>query len=418
MGVLVSRKKLMDHMIQYKYVPVKHTTLYEICRKLKFKDLPSDASWTELQKHGRKPLLSNRGLHSLIIDIKQSTDGGMALSTSDLHKLILDAIKQEWVAKRQLRFMPEVTINTLNAYTSIIKSQSIFNIHGSVSNKTQARAAAEWSLRSTISYAMSVACTHFILDIQPTQFHPKMKDLSKESKLMWKLVEDQYNKMIGNDDNKAKLQPILPNLVTSTNEVTVFATSSIINGKESFYLVAKPTQVKNEASHSGSRNHYKRSMTGDAHCRGLCVVINCTFTAGGLASPLFVVVYGLTKEEFMSEDDMISMKIPGLTIGSDQDVYSAGHGYLTFVRGKHEDDYDLDVDAHEDSQQETSYESKESCIASKYRHLIYHPFIDHIRVTRYNWDRNENPEVPPHLTAVSWMDGANGQLKKLLVRHI
>ena len=173
-------------MIQYRYVPVKHTTLYKICKKLKLKDLPADSSWTELQKHGRKSLLSNRGLHNLIIDIKQSTDGGMALSTSDIRKMILDTMKKEWAAKGQLHFMPDVTINTLNAYTSIIKSQSIFNIHSSVSNKTQARAAAEWSLRSTISYAMTVACTHFLPDIQPTEFHPKMKDLSEESKLMWK----------------------------------------------------------------------------------------------------------------------------------------------------------------------------------------------------------------------------------------
>lgn len=82
-------------------------------------------------------------------------------------------------------------------------------------------------------------------------------------------MEDQYNKMIGSDNNKAKLQPVLPNLVTSTDEVTVFATLSVIRGKENFYLVAKPSQVKNEASHSGCRNNYKRSLTGDAHCRGL-----------------------------------------------------------------------------------------------------------------------------------------------------
>lgn len=143
------------------------------------------------------------------------------------------------------------------------------------------------------------------------------------------------------------------------------------------------------------------------------MVINCSFTAGGLASPLFVVVYGLTKEEVLSEDDIITMKVPSLIIGSHQDVYSAGHGYLTFVRCKHEDDLEEDEEIQDNPQQQTTYESKEARIASKYRRLIYHPFIDHIRITRYNWDCIQHPDVPPHLTAVSWMDGANRQLKKI-----
>lgn len=64
--------------------------------------------------------------------------------------------------------------------------------------------------------------------------------------------------------------------------------------------------------------------TGDAHCQGVHIVINCTFTAGGLFSLLFVVVHGLGKEEIMSEDDMVTIKVPGLTVGSDQDIYSFG----------------------------------------------------------------------------------------------
>lgn len=178
---------------------------------------------------------------------------------------------------------------------------------------------------------MAVACSHFVPDIEPTDYHAKIKDLCAESFLMWKLVEDAYNNMLGSSSNKSKLCPILPNLVTSTDEVTVFATSSKDHDKESFYLVSKPTAVKNEASDSGSRNNYTQTPTGDSHCRGLQIVISCTFTAGGLSSPLFVVVYGLSREEMMSEEDIVTIKIPGLTVGSDQDVYSLGCGYLTFT---------------------------------------------------------------------------------------
>ena len=151
--------------------------------------------------------------------------------------------------------------------------------------------------------------------------------------------------------------------------------------------------MKNEAIDSTCRNHYKKSQTGDTHCRGLRLVINCTFTAGGLASPLFVVVvYGVGKDEMFGDEDMVTIKVPGLTIESDQDVYSCGFGYLTFVKGKHSEDHD-NKDLVEGDEDFGNSDSKEARIASKYRHLIYHPFVDHIRITRYNWDPVAQPDV-------------------------
>ena len=86
--------------------------------------------------------------------------------------------------------------------------------------------------------------------------------------------------MIGDTENYTTLYPVLPNLVTSTDEVTVFATSTIINGKDSLYIVTKPSKLKNELCDSSTRNNYKKNMSGDAHLRGVCIVINSTFTAG------------------------------------------------------------------------------------------------------------------------------------------
>ena len=66
-----------------------------------------------------------------------------------------------------------------------------------------------------------------------------------------------------------------------------------------------------------------------------CIVINSTFTAGGLASPLFVVVYRLSREE-MPSDEIITLEIDRLTTESDHDIYSTNKGKVTFVRGKYE----------------------------------------------------------------------------------
>ena len=164
-------------------------------------------------------------------------------------------------------------------------------------------------------------------------------------------------------------------------------------------------------------------MTGDVHCRGVRIVVNNTFTAGGLSAPLFVVVYGMTVDE-MPGDDIITIEVPGLTVGSDLDVYSSGVGYLTFVRGNYEgvhtsngntdgDTDGMDVDRDTDGEDEETIKSKESRIAELYRHTLYHPFIRHVRMSKYGWDGDED-SIPDYLRVVSWMDGANGQIRLIV----
>ena len=200
--------------------------------------------------------------------------------------------------------------------------------------------------------------------------------------------------------------------------MTIFATPTVINGKESFYVVAKPSTVKNEQVNSSCRNDYKKSMTGGQHCQGVCIVINSTFTAGGLLSPIFLVIYGLSMDE-MPSSEIITLPVPGLTVGSYQDIYSTSVGYITFVRGNEENNAErnanVDKNAEEinhDSTISDNCNSKESQIAELYRTKVYHPFLSHIRKTKYGWDGDEE-NILDYLQAVSWMDGANGQLKKI-----
>ena len=263
----------------------------------------------------------------------------------------------------------------------------------------------------------SCSVSHFLYDVTPTVYHPKKKDLSKESVLLWNLVEKFNTKMLGVSNKKCKMLPVLPNLITSTNEITIFATSSVINGKEPFYIVAEPSAETSIKPSSSSRNHYKKSMSGDQHCCGIRIVINSTFTAGGLSSPTFVTIYGIASEE-ISNNEIISIPVPGLTVGSHQDIFSRGIGYVTFVRGS--DEHDKNSSDGERCDEELSSfstvpiqtESKESCIAQLYREQEYYPFIKHIRVSKYGIDENCT-DIPDFMTVVSLMDGANGQIKKI-----
>ena len=69
---------------------------------------------------------------------------------------------------------------------------------------------------------------------------------------MWNAVEEAYNSMLGIPTNKVEMLPVLPNMLTTTDEVTIFATTSAVSDKESLYIVAKPSKLKNEMSSSSS----------------------------------------------------------------------------------------------------------------------------------------------------------------------
>ena len=209
-----------------------------------------------------------------------------------------------------------------------------------------------------------------------------------------------------------------------SNNYPIFATPSSINNKDSFYIVTKPDKVKNEFISSNCRNHYKSSPTGDAHCRGVRIVLNSTFTAGGLTAPLFVSIYGLSKEE-MPNDDCIAIPVPGLTVGFMQDICSSGEGFISFVRGNNElnersvskDNRDDTNSLQQDSEANTGLPierlSKEALQTEKYRRLVYHPFICKIRDICYDYN-GPDEECPKELTAVSWFDGCGSQLRPLV----
>ena len=88
---------------------------------------------------------------------------------------------------------------------------------------------------------MTVAASHFLPDITPLPFHRRRQDICQKSKELLELVEIEYSKMYRKD---VRVVPVLPNLVTSTDETTVFVTSGVIKDYERVHITAKPTSVK------------------------------------------------------------------------------------------------------------------------------------------------------------------------------
>lgn len=139
-------------------------------------------------------------------------------------------------------------------------------------------------------------------------------------------------------------------------------------------------------------------------------MLNTTF------APNFGMIYRLTPDK-MPHNEIVTVPIPGLSVGPDCNIYSTQEGFVTFFRESYETMQDSkNLDAHEDMNDDTNdfltmllTQTKESRVANIYRPLVYHPFIRAIHMSQYGW--SEEGPVPDDLTAISWMDGTRGQLK-------
>lgn len=201
--VLKFRKlTIINYLCDHNLIPVKRTTAYKIESYVSLGVIPQDTTWTEMSKHGRKALLTPTEMMYLIVPMS----------------------------------IPDTT---LNGFVNRIKAQCVFNLFDNVANKTESRAIAEWSIRSTLAFTAVVAANHFIPLKEPSLYHPKKKDLNKNALLLWNLVEYSYNKMLGHSVVVQKMYPVLPNLLTTTDEVTIFATAGDIYKKRQFLFSNK-----------------------------------------------------------------------------------------------------------------------------------------------------------------------------------
>ena len=138
--------------------------------------------------------------------------------------------------------MPSVGKSTFYNYTNMIMTQIVLNILHSITRKIKSCHATMWQLCITIDYNMIVAMSDFLPFVKPTEYHRNKKELSDNGVKAWKVVDDAYNKTCNKkDDAKTKEKidsaPILPNLISSTDETVIFATPNKIHSKENFILL-------------------------------------------------------------------------------------------------------------------------------------------------------------------------------------
>ena len=86
----------------------------------------------------------------LIAEIRNDGKGGEAVSSGSIKEKLKKYIFTVWARKGKLPLLPmSIPDNTLNAFVNRIKAQCVFNLFDNVAAKTESRAVAEWSIRST-----------------------------------------------------------------------------------------------------------------------------------------------------------------------------------------------------------------------------------------------------------------------------
>ena len=92
-----------------------------------------------------------------------------------MNKKIKDELSEMDIIQDRKDDLPYSSINRVCNRVMAIEA---FNIMTSVSNKMESRLGAEFSVRSTIAFMMTVLTSHFIR-ATPSLFHSKQSDVKK-----------------------------------------------------------------------------------------------------------------------------------------------------------------------------------------------------------------------------------------------
>ena len=352
----------VSYLLKNEYVPVRRSALYATMKK----NLKDSSEWFN---RGRPALVDAEAVAEHIMNMKDGPTNGNTMGSSFLHDLIKELHRKNCVEGQNMRAcdVPKLNYNTIYRIANKVRASDKFSIFQNVSNKTDTRYAAENSQRSTIAYSLAVAVAHFVKAPFQKNFHTPYNEMTNGSKLMYDLVKSQHSP-------DTSLVNVIPQLVTTTDELTVFATVGRVANKEDYYITVKPEKGTRLPS-SETRSTYTTTPQGDLHCRGVRIVINNTFSASGQVAPIAATIYGLSAKEMPGGDDIVAIPIPGLVRGADQNNNDKTEGLLVFVRGN----VDVENRTFSSDDQDKNLYSKDARIAKLYRERVYYPFIERLR---------------------------------------
>ena len=136
-------------------------------------------------------------------------------------------------------------------------------------------------------------------------------------------------RLVSKCNNNAPVYPVLPGLVFSTDDSTVFVFCGKVGKAKTWHLLLNKDDQ--DASQSSSGN----DKGGTDHLNGLRARIAFTMNATGMLAATFITVTGLMDRELPKKSyssGVFHLKIPGLCVGAAQDLQHDAVGYLAMYR--------------------------------------------------------------------------------------
>ena len=361
---------IVKHMIEKKIVPVGKSQLY-LLRKRHVGDTPvSEDKWAERQ--GRPPLATLEELGEAIRDgVTNGKTMGQAEMGAALKGLRLQKAASTGLA---LQTVASPSNKVVKNYLSLGASMPGARTTESATYKTDVRQVAENSLPSTVSYAATVATTHFLPCTNGEK--ASTSDLAK---------------MVAQALGVSEVFAVNPAVVANTDDTACFACPSFEKEQG-----AGEVWKLCDAEETGSKRSVWQSES-PAFAPGLAVRYTVTTTAAGTLAPLVAAVTGLTQHELPTEScpsGMIVITVPGFCIGASVDVYAQQPGYIVFL-----------------AESTAGDSSRGQEFFDWYNENVMDPFIAR---SRELFDLcPEGAPVPEKATSVLWTDGGIDQLRAI-----
>ena len=204
-------KQKMLAMIKKEYVPVKMTALHSNLLRYKATGVP-DAQW---HMKGRRPIMTFEQFNTQI-NLKHEKSG-RAVTTNDIVDILQQSTNSKTIdeAITSPFFGKPVSSSTKYRYKALSALQPNRKIRTKAQAKTEQRYIAENSIISSLCYSLTVASTHILVGKADTNIaRVPIEQLSNGAV---KLLE-----LVSLANNKADVRTVLPGLVTSTDDSTVF----------------------------------------------------------------------------------------------------------------------------------------------------------------------------------------------------
>ena len=368
-----SRNPCVKYWISKGWIPVSARTVTNLYHKYSKNPEKAIHYWKKLAGN---PLFVEDDEFETEVRIFVDKDRNRAITEKDV----------EGILQKLNRHKEKPSRNTIKRYMGLAQTITNRKLTTKAQPKGNHRYAAEQSIRTAISYAV----VHTISAFTIGKRHTKTKPIEAASKGAQTLY-NRYKQLL----NCEELRPVLPGLITSTDDSTVYAFEGTGGGKKACWKLVEPSQQNSR------RSTYFVDEDGDASkmFSGQRVRLTVTTTAAGRVAPVFATISGLEENELPAStcpSGILCVEIPGLCCGA-SNVFDDAVGYVCFVR-KMKSTANLD--------------SVDKRIFLLYNEKVYYPFIAKIREKDYRL--GEGQAVPEELKTVAWCDGGMPQLQAII----